>query len=148
MHGRGNDIAMGRRRFAGTVRSIVHAVALVLAGSAGAEAPRAPAIIVVPGGGRPVVPAYPYVYPYAQTLGCWTDVKLFNTLRDGNFPYCRQKMRYRPGALECVQVTEQVCEVVPAGATLPIQTTSPVNKQVIPCPDGPEPPVCRRLAIE
>jgi hypothetical protein len=109
--------------------------------------PRSPTIIVVPGA-RPALPAYPYAYPYAQTLGCWSDVRLFNTLRNGNFPYCRQNLRYRPGALECFQITEQVCEVIPVGATLPIQTTSPVNKQVIPCPDGPEPPVCRRLDIQ
>jgi hypothetical protein len=109
--------------------------------------PRSPSIIVVPGA-RPAIPAYPYGYPYAQTLGCWSDVRLFNTLRNGNFPYCRQNLRYRPGALECFQITEQVCEVIPVGATLPILTTSPVTKQVIPCPDGPEPPVCRRLSIQ
>jgi hypothetical protein len=38
--------------------------------------------------------------------------------------------------------------VLPAGASLPIQTTSPLNKQVIACPDGPQPPVCRRLDVE
>ena len=106
---------------------------------------RAPTIVVVPGN-QPVYPAFPYAYP--QTLGCWSDVRIFRTLRNGNFPYCRQNLRYRPGALECFQITEQICQVIPAGATLPIQTTSPVNKQIIPCPDGPEPPVCRRLDIE
>jgi hypothetical protein len=128
--------------------SIVGAALLVaaLARLAAAE-PKPPVIIVVPGE-RPSVPSYPSVYPYAQTLGCWSDVRLFNTLRNGNFPYCRQNLRYRPGALECFQITEQICEVIPAGATLPIQTTSPLSKQVIPCPDGPEPPVCRRLDIE
>ena len=122
--------------------SAVLASALALARPATAD-PNAPTIIVVPSG-RPALPAY----PYAQALGCWSDVRLFNTLRNGNFPYCRQNLRYRSGALECFQITEQVCEVIPAGATLPIQTTSPLNKQVIPCPDGPEPPVCRRLDVE
>lgn len=134
---------MDRRSIAGAL-----AAATILCGAVGARAEsRAPTIIVVPGGTPPPA-VYPNVYPYPQTLGCWTDVRIFNTLRSGNVPYCRQNLRYRPGALECVQITEQVCQVIPAGATLPIQTTSPVNKQIIPCPDGPEPPVCRRLDIE
>jgi hypothetical protein len=120
--------------------------ALFLSGAAGAD-PARPSIVVVPGA-RPALPAVPYAYPYAQTLACWSDVRLFNTLRNGNFPYCRQNLRYRPGALECSQITEQVCEVIPVGATLPILTTSPVTIQVIPCPDGPEPPVCRRLSVQ
>ncbi|HWP66242.1 MAG TPA: hypothetical protein VNO26_10040 [Candidatus Limnocylindria bacterium] len=106
---------------------------------------RGPTIIVLPDG-QPVLPALPF--GYAQPLACWSDVRIFRTLRNGNFPYCRQNLRYRPGALECYQITEQVCEVLPAGATLPIQTTSQINKQVIVCPDGPEPPVCRRLDIQ
>jgi len=117
---------------------------LLLPGAARAE-PRAPSILIVPGP-QPAYPAFPY--PYGQTLSCWSDVRLFSTLRNGNFPYCRQNLRYRPGALECFQITEQVCQVLPVGATLPIQTTSPLSKQVIPCPDGPEPPVCRRLDID
>jgi hypothetical protein len=105
--------------------------------------PRSPSIIIVPGG-QPVLPAL----PYAQTLSCWSDVRLFRTLRNGNFPYCRQNLRYRPGALECFQITEQICDVIPPGGTLPVRTTSMVNKQVIFCPDGPQPPVCRRLDVE
>jgi len=108
-----------------------------------AAQPRSPTIFVIPGGGQPL-PAL----PYAQPLSCWSDVRLFNTLRNGNFPYCRQNLRYRPGALECFQIVEQICDVIPAGATLPVRTTSTVNKQVIVCPDGPEPPVCRRLDVE
>jgi hypothetical protein len=134
---------MKRLRAAGAT---VLGLSLALASPAASE-PRAPAIIVVPSG-RPVIPAYPYAYPYAQTLGCWSDVRLFNTLRNGNFPYCRENLRYRPGALECFQVTEQVCSVILPGATLPIETTSEQNRQVIPCPDGPEPPVCRRLDLQ
>lgn len=104
---------------------------------------RAPTIIVVPGGGQ-ALPAL----PFAQPLSCWSDIRLFHTLRNGNFPYCRQNLRYRPGALECFQIAEQVCEVIPAGGTLPVRTTSTLSKQVIVCPDGPPPPVCRRLDLE
>jgi hypothetical protein len=106
---------------------------------------RSPSIIVVPGGGQ-ALPALPY--PYAQPLSCWSDIRLFRTLRNGNFPYCRQNLRYRPGALECFQIAEQVCEVIPAGGTLPVRTTSTLSKQVIVCPDGPPPPVCRRLDVD
>jgi hypothetical protein len=129
----------------GVLGAVALGLMLAFHGRAGADSPRAPNIVVVPGAG-PALPVLPY--PNAQVLNCWSDVRLFNTLRNGNFPYCRQKMRYRPGALECFQITEQVCEVIPAGGNLPIQTTSPVNRQVIPCPDGPEPPVCRRLDIQ
>ena len=106
---------------------------------------RAPNIIVVPGNTQvlPVLPA-----PYAQPISCWQDIRLFRTLRNGNFPYCRQNLRYRPGALECFQIAEQVCDVIPAGSAIPIQTTSVLRKQVIVCPDGPEPPVCRRLDVD
>jgi hypothetical protein len=116
----------------------VLAMALVVTGPVAADQ-RGPAIIVVPD-------AKPGP-SYAQPLSCWSDVRLFSTLRDGNFPYCRQKLRYRPGALECFQVTQQVCQVILPGSYVPVETTSQVDRQVIPCPDGPEPPVCRRLDV-
>jgi len=103
-----------------------------------AAADRGPAIIVVPRGP---------VYPYAQTLSCWSDVRLFETLRDGYFPYCREKLRYRPGALECFQLLDQVCTVLMPGSLQPVETRSMLNRQVIPCPEGPQPPVCRRLDV-
>ena len=118
--------------------------ALLLGGANPAAAQsRSPTIIVVPDGRQPLP-----VLPFAQPLSCWSDIRLFNTLRNGNFPYCRQNLRYRPGALECFQIAEQVCEVIPAGGTLPVRTTSTLSKQVIVCPDGPAPPVCRRLDLE
>ena len=140
MADRRNRVGMRESCIAGTI-----ALGIVLLGQPllAAAQSRAPQIIVVPGG-QQVLPAL----PYAQPLSCWSDVRLFRTLRNGNFPYCRQNLRYRPGALECFQITEQVCDVIPAGSALPVRTTSVVNKQVIVCPDGPQPPVCRRLDVE
>ena len=112
------------------------AAALLMPPVAALAQPHAPSIVVVPGPGQ----ALP-VLPYAQPLSCWQDVRLFRTLRNGNFPYCRQNLRYRPGALECFQIMEQICSVIPAGGAMPVQTTSTLSKQVIVCPDGPEPPV-------
>jgi hypothetical protein len=137
----GNGLGMRGVRVVGAV---ILGFALALPEAAVAD-PRSPTIVVVPGA-RPAYPAYSY--PYAQPLSCWSDVRLFQTLRNGNFPYCRQNLRYRPGALECFQITEQVCSVVLPGAFLPIETTSQLTKQVMPCPDGPEPPVCRRLDVQ
>jgi hypothetical protein len=119
----------------------VHAALLAAALSVGlaAEAAadrRGPGVIVVPGA------------PYGQTLDCWSDVRLFQTLRDGYFPYCREKLRYRPGALECFQLYDQVCTVWVPGSARPFETRSMLNKQIIPCPDGPQPPVCRRLDVQ
>jgi hypothetical protein len=142
MVARGNRVRMNGRGVAGAV---VLGMGLLLPPGAARAEPPPPSIVIVPGS-QPPYPAFSY--PYAQPLWCWSAVRVFRTLRNGNFPYCRQNLRYRPGALECFQVTEQVCEVLPAGAALPIQTTSPLNKQVIACPDGPPPPVCRRLDIE
>jgi hypothetical protein len=130
----GTRYGMGRRLLAAWL--------LVVAGTASAAPPR-PAIIVIPGGPHASHP----VYPYAQTLYCWSDVRLHHTLRHGNFPYCREKLRYRPGAYECVQMTDQVCSVLVPGSVQPVETRSQLDRHVFPCPDGPQPPVCRRLDV-
>jgi hypothetical protein len=118
-------------------RALVTALGLL---AVGAPATADPTIIVVPPGA--VAPP-----PYAQTLSCWSDVRLYETLRDGYFPYCREKLRYRPGRLECFQIVDQVCTVLLPGSLQPVETRSPLQRQVIACPDGPEPPVCRRLDV-
>ena len=94
---------------------------------------------------RPV-PVLPY-YPGAYTSTCWQDVRLFHTLRYGYFPYCRERMRYRPGALECSQVTDRICTVIDPHTHQLVEARSPVHRSVIPCPDGPEPPLCRKLDL-
>jgi hypothetical protein len=77
---------------------------------------------------------------------CWLDVRLFYTLRLGPVPLCRRHLRYRPGALECYQFLDNVCATfVPSSGWL--QSRSPISTQVVECPAGPEPPVCRALDL-
>ena len=76
---------------------------------------------------------------------CYQDVRLFYTLRDGYFPYCRERMRYSPGRLECSQVTDRICTVVDPVSFQLVEARTPTRRQMITCPDGPEPPLCRKL---
>jgi hypothetical protein len=92
------------------------------------------------------VPVLPVPVPVPAPSYCWLDVRLFHTLRLGPVDFCRRKLRYRPGALECYQFTDQVCATyVPASGW--VTSRSAVNTQVFACPAGPEPPVCRQLDL-
>jgi hypothetical protein len=117
----------------GMVHGAVLALVVLLAvATADAQVGVPPGPIVVPGG-------------VANPGYCWAEVKLFDTLRYGPMEYCRKRLAYRPGRLECAQVGETVCWVrVGLQWTL---TRTPVQQYVIPCPDGPEPPVCPRLTF-
>ena len=94
-----------------------------------------------------IVPRGPILVPggVANPGQCWAEVKLFDTLRYGPVDFCRKRLAYRPGRLECAQVAENVCWVL-LGAQWTL-TRTPVQQYVIPCPDGPEPPVCPRLTF-
>jgi hypothetical protein len=105
---------------------------LVLVGLAHAEHAVVPGPILVPQG--VTNPAY-----------CWPEVKVFDSLRRGPIDYCRKRLAYRPGRLECAQVAENVCWVL-LGTQWTL-TRSPVTEHLVPCPDGPEPPVCPRLTF-
>ena len=59
--------------------------------------------------------------------------------------FCRKNLAYRPGRLECAQVGENVCWVL-LGAQWTL-TRTPMSQYVIPCPDGPAPPVCPRMTF-
>ncbi len=100
----------------------------------------APAVTPVPAPLLPVpLPALPPSY-------CWLDVRLFYTLRNGPVDFCRRNLRYRPGYLECYQFTDQVCATfVPASGW--VTGRNAIDTRVFPCPDGPEPPVCRQLDL-
>jgi hypothetical protein len=119
---------MARRLAAGAAFAVVLAAAAVRA-----EVPAVPPIV----GGQPLAPFI---------TSCWYDVRLFRSLRLGLVDYCRESLRYKPGALDCRQYTDEVCSVFYPGSGL-IETRTPVNTYVFRCPDGPEPPTCRRLDV-
>lgn len=86
------------------------------------------------------------VPPAVLPSTCWIDIRLFYTLRLGPVAICRRNLKYRPGKLECYQFTDQVCQTVdPANGI--VTSRSPIDVAVLPCPNGPEPPVCPRLGF-
>ena len=108
-------------------------IGLALAGVAQAQ----PLIVPQPGIG--------FAPPYdGAPMYCSADVRVFDTLRNGPFDYCRKNLKYKPGAFECFTITDQVCiSLLPNG--LWGDTRAGVLRQVFQCPRAPEPPVCRRL---
>ena len=84
----------------------------------------------------------------AVTLDCWDDVRLFTSLGGGNFDYCRSRLRYVPGRLECYRLVDRVCLVYLPGSADLTEARSTRVRVAIACPDGPEPPVCRRLDLQ
>lgn len=87
-----------------------------------------------------VVPQQPY------PAACWVDVRTFHSMRYGEMPYCRENLRYRPGAFECFEIVDRICSIVTAEAQL-VDARTPVQRRRIVCPAGPRPPVCRRLDV-
>ena len=92
----------------------------------------------VPPTGVPVVPGS------GLSSQCWVDVRLFDTLRLGPVDFCRRRMRYRPGALECYRFLDQVCMTWVHGSGW-VTSRGSLDVQVFACPPVPEPPMCRRL---
>jgi len=84
------------------------------------------------------------VPPALQPSACWIDIRLFYTLRLGPVAICRRHLRYHPGTLECYQFTDQVCQTVDPRDGV-VTSRSPIDVAVLPCPNGPEPPVCPAL---
>lgn len=120
-HGRGMARALGAALALATLVATAHADHAI---------PRGP--ILVPGG-------------VANPGYCWSEVKLFDTLRYGPVDFCRKRLAYRPGRLECAQVGESVCWVL-LGTQWTL-TRTPINQYVFACPEGPAPPVCPRLTF-
>ncbi len=83
--------------------------------------------------------------PNVLNGGCWIELRPFSNLRSGNFNYCRTSLRYRPGRLDCAQFLDQACWLLLPGATEWTLTRAGQSRALIPCPNGPEPPVCPRL---
>jgi hypothetical protein len=90
----------------------------------------------------------PLLPPPGVVTECHDDVQLFQSFVSGTVDYCRGHLRYVPGALDCYQVVERVCSVfLPASAEW-TDTYYPRARVPFPCPDAPEPPVCRRLDVQ
>jgi hypothetical protein len=83
----------------------------------------------------------------AFPTSCFVNVRLFRSLRTGPIDYCRENLRYVPGALECYQFTDQVCTVFLPSTGGFTETRSLLHATPFRCPDGPEPPVCPRLSV-
>lgn len=77
---------------------------------------------------------------------CWLDVHYFRNLTSGVTDYCRGHLGYAPGALDCYQFTEQVCQVFLPDTIQWVETRQPVLPTVFPCPHAPQPSVCPRLS--
>jgi len=92
--------------------------------------------------------AQPYPGFPVPALECHDDVRLFPRLAGGNFDYCRSHLRYVPGALDCYQIVDRVCLVWLPGSSEWTEARSTREHIPIPCPEGPEPPVCRRLDLQ
>ncbi len=126
-------------------RLIGVALALLLAtGRAVLAEPLPGPPLVLPPAGMPFYGLPPLAPPPAW---CWVEVRLFESLRTGPIDYCRRRLRYRPGALECYRIIDNVC-LAPTAAGQWITGRSPIRREVLRCPAGPEPPVCRRLDLE
>jgi hypothetical protein len=107
----------------------------------------APTVHAGPQNATPVpAPVLPVPVPALPPSYCWLDIRLFYTLRLGPVDFCRRNLRYRPGALECYQFTDQVCATFVPGSGW-VTGRNAVDTRVFPCPDGPEPPVCRQLDL-
>ena len=91
------------------------------------------------------VPA-PFAIPSPWfTTSCWIEPHWFETLRDGPIDFCKRSLRFRPGKVDCLAVTDEVCW---AFNQLTGEWTTFRNarrEQLIVCPSGPEPPTCPRL---
>jgi hypothetical protein len=102
--------------------------------------------------GLPLIPARAQLPPPELlppvVFECWPDVRLFQSFTAGTTDYCRTHLRYVPGALECYQLFDQVCSVYLPASGEWTELRRPRSRVPIPCPDGPEPPMCRRLDLQ
>ncbi len=85
----------------------------------------------------------PFQSPYVSPFGCYQDVQIFRSLKDGEFDFCRLKLRYRPGRAECLRIIISTCNLVAPGT----RTLGPPGglegfAERIICPPGPPPPTC------
>jgi len=112
------------------------ALAVLLAGSvpavrtAGADSGVPPEVI-------------PFGSPYVSPFGCYQDVQIFRSLKDGEFDFCRLRLRYVPGRAECLRIIISTCNLVAPGMR-PLGPPGGLEgyAERIICPPGPPPPTC------
>ncbi len=105
--------------------TVAAAVVALLAGGAGAWLPP------------------PVVEPYAPPFGCYQDVQIFNSLKYGDFDFCRLKLRYSPGRAECLRILISTCNLVGPGTRRfgPPGGLEGYAERIV-CPPGLPPPTC------
>ena len=125
-------------------RSPIGLVALVAPGGALALLVLC-ALHVSPGAADEGLPpeVLPFQSPYLQPFGCYQDVQIFNSLKNGDFDFCRLKLRYSPGRAECLRIIISTCNLVAPGirAPGPPGGLDGFAERII-CPPGPPPPTC------
>jgi hypothetical protein len=101
-------------------------------------------------GGALAVPATGQLPPPDLTpvvLACWPDARLYESFSAGTTDYCRSHLRYVPGALDCYRVIDEICSVYLPATGEWTEMRRPRARIPLACPEGPEPPVCRRLDL-
>ncbi|MBY0276549.1 hypothetical protein K2Z84_14500 [Candidatus Binatia bacterium] len=85
----------------------------------------------------------PFQSPDASPFGCYQDVQIFRSLKDGEFDFCRLRLRYAPGRAECLRIIISTCNLVTPGrrALGPPGGLEGFAERII-CPPGPPPPTC------
>lgn len=118
-------------------RLVRAAAIIVLLALGAAHAPRSRADTDLP----PDV--LPFQSPYVSPFGCYQDVQIFRSLKDGEFDFCRLKLRYRPGRAECLRIIISTCNLVAPGTRTfgPPGGLEGFAERII-CPPGPPPPTC------
>jgi hypothetical protein len=84
----------------------------------------------------------PYHAPYYVPYGCSQSVQLFNSLKYGDFDFCRLKLRYQPGRAECLRIIVSTCNLVVPGTRIVSPGGLEGFAERIECPRGPPPPSC------
>jgi len=87
-----------------------------------------------------VVPGYP-------PTNCYLEPRIFDSLKYGPTTLCRENMKYRPGALECVQIVDQVCGSYLLNGQW-IEGRNTMTTSVVPCPYGPPQPMCPQIGAD
>jgi hypothetical protein len=110
-------------RFAARVVPLAIAFAALLLASSRARA------------GYPPYPGSPY--------DCDEQVQVFNSLKSGDFDFCRLRLRYTPGNRDCLRIVTSTCNVwVLEGPRWVLRRTVEGGAERIVCPPGPAPPSC------